>query len=217
MFFIESRYICNMTNQNQLVLPSTIPDDSFHLDESGFLLSYHMQVEAVVLDSHGDHPLTFLSDNTIKREKLSEIYVIDDEHRTSLKKGKGKWTIPEDEEMKSFSQMRYIGAFRNWQKKNNNYISHKGWGLYFPELYIKSVNLLPEVLGKSYNGSKDVKVCEFREHGEHIWHGFPIDYTDHNTERIHDNALVAWLEVKIIKKHDIPKIQQRKKVKTLCV
>ena len=113
-----------------------------------------------------------------------------------------------------FSQMRYFGAFKNWQKKGNGYISHKGWGLYLPNI---SGSISPEVLGKSYNGSKEVKVCEFREGDEHHWHGFPIDYTDHNTDYIHDNALVAWLRMGIIEKKHITKIQQKRKVKSLCV
>lgn len=203
-----------MTKQNLLLLPSSLRED-IALHSRVYILSNHsMQITSVILDNSGKNPLITTDLNRNLHEVLEENYVINTEHRTALKDGKGKWTIPEEEEMRIYSQMRYFGAFRRWQTKGNGYVSHKGWGLYLPNI---PNTFSPEVLGESYNDSKDVKVCEFREHEEHEWHGFPIDYTDHKTERIHDNALGAWERLGIIKKNHIPKIKQKREVKPLCV
>lgn len=203
-----------MTKQNQLALPSTLREDLASYSEAFTLSNHPMQITSVILDEDGKNPLVVSNPYRELFEILEETYVINSEHRTALKNGKGKWTISEEEEMRIFSQMRYIGAFRKWQPKGNGYVSHKGWGLYLPNIHN---NVSPEVLGQSYNDSKEVKVCEFREHEEHEWHGFPIDYTDHKTERIHDNALGAWVRLGIIKKNHIPKIKQKREVKPLCV
>ena len=138
--------------------------------------------------------------NGIVVQKVEELYIWNQEHRTQAKPNKGVWSIQEKEELKLFLLCRTTGCFVPWKKDKK---IHKGWGV----LHLDGLN---HVIGRDYLGN-DVKVCRFVESNPKEWHGFPVNYM-RSKEVISDHVLRLWAyDLGYVDKSEIIDIKRHQK------
>ena len=154
--------------------------------------------DVAILENDGGHKLD--ASGNIERESITETYVWNQDHRTTLKADKGKWTVAEKEEEYMFLKCRRYGLFKKW--KTN---THMGWNILLENNQLK---IIGQGVGKMGNHI-DVKIAKFVEGNAGTWHGYPIDYRNVNESVICDNALYCWLRLKVIDKSEIPDIQRK--------
>lgn len=150
------------------------------------------------LEEDGGHKLD--ASGNIVLETVTETYVWNQDHRTTLKADKGNWTVLKTEEESMFLKCRRFGLFKKW--KSN---THMGWNILLDNNQLK-------IIGKGVRKKGvliDVKVAKFVEGNSGIWHGYPIDYRNVNEDVICDNALYCWLRLNVIDKSEISDIQRK--------
>ena len=101
---------------------------------------------------NADGTIKIDSQNNIEKESVTETYVWNQDHRTTLKSNKGCWTIPILAELDMFEQCRTYGLYKKWKGT-----THMGWNILYQNNQVNNV-------GKGVDSDNkwiDVKVGKF--------------------------------------------------------
>lgn len=126
--------------------------------------------------------------------QIDGLYMSVDYHRNGDPE-KSQWTISIEHEFESFAVSR----------KNKWFNDQHGWGIH------PSMELLD--VGRLVDG-RNVQIARFQEmtpHGQEIqnkWHGYPADIKGKTSDIPILKVLTDWLELGIIKKHQLSKIRR---------